>query len=97
VATGFLKSSIYTVTSAGSTYGQGAGAGELLPEAALLHDGSANALVGVGANYGAYVEYGTSHGPSQPFLQPAMEAVAPSFEMAMEALEEKLRESIGGL
>lgn len=100
VDTGFLKSSIYTVTSQGSSYGQADApppGAALLPEVELLHDGSANAVVGVGANYGAFVEYGTVHSPAQPYLGPAMELVAPSFELAMAALEEKLRELTGGL
>lgn len=99
--TGYLKSSIYTVTDQSSSYGQGleapAPGAYLLPEAELLHDGSSNALIGVGANYGVYQEMGTIYMAAQPFLGPAIEQVAPSFEEAMSRLEEKMREVTGGL
>lgn len=33
----------------------------------------------VGVDYGAYVEYGTSDTPAQPFLRPALNEVGPTF------------------
>jgi HK97 gp10 family phage protein len=110
VDTGFLRNSIYTVTSQGSRYG-GAQAraenrrsekyagtrrsrrlgkrvsvgGRMLPEV----DGPASdldAIVAVGAGYGAYVELGTSRMAGRPFLGPAAEAVRPAFEAAMRRL-----------
>lgn len=96
VATGYLKSSIYTHTSEASTYGQGVVGGG--PGAFLLPDvgkpeNDTTAFVGVGANYGIYVEFGTSRMAAQPYLTPAAEAVAPSYEAAWQKIEETLRES----
>lgn len=91
VATGFLKSSIYTVTYDSSSYGQGVvGDGMLLPE--VEHPSSQQeALVAVGAEYGVFQEYGWSTGPAQPYLTPAAEAVTPTFQAAMSRLEEHLK------
>lgn len=41
------------------------------------------AEVVVGAEYGIYVEYGTSRMGAQPYLQPAVEAARPGFEAAL--------------
>lgn len=41
------------------------------------------AEVGPTANYGFYVEHGTSRMPGQPFLFPAMDRITPTFEAAM--------------
>jgi HK97 gp10 family phage protein len=51
------------------------------------------ALVAVGAEYGAYVEYGTRHTGSRPFLTPAVEAQRASFE---QALGQIVAQSAGG-
>jgi len=40
----------------------------------------------VGAEYGAYVEYGTRHMAAQPYLHPAYEEQRPRFLRAMEAV-----------
>lgn len=40
----------------------------------------------VGAEYGLYIEYGTSRMAAQPFLNPAVEFVRPAFEAACAAL-----------
>lgn len=39
--------------------------------------------VTVGADYGVYVEYGTRYNRPQPFLDPAVQQVWPSFQAAM--------------
>lgn len=44
------------------------------------------ASVNVGAEYGLFVEYGTSRMAAQPFLNPAVESVRPAFEAAVTAL-----------
>lgn len=94
VDTGFLKNSIYVVTDDKSTYSNNASpskAGqELLPE--VERPEKNHAVVAVGANYGAYVEYGTVHGPPQPYLTPAVEMMRPEFIRALETLEAKIAE-----
>ena len=87
VDTGFLKSSIYVETAKESTYDHagGEGEGEMLPE--VERPKKHNAIVAVGASYGAYVEFGTVHAPAQPFLTPAAEEVRPEFEAALHLLE----------
>lgn len=94
VATGFLKSSIYTVTTESSSYGQGVvggGAGSsLLPSVETPSDAT-TAFIAVGANYGVYLEFGTSRMAARPYMTPAADEVAPSFVAAWERLEEYLR------
>ena len=86
-ATGFMKSSIYVVTHNSSTYGQGIqSASVLLPEIDKPTDDQ-TAFVAVGANYAAYVEYGTSKMAAQPFFHPAFDAVQPVFEQALAKLQ----------
>jgi len=94
VDTGFLRSSVYTVTSAGSSYGSGAGTGPLLPEIPAAENDTTG-YVAVGAEYGVYLEYGTSHGPAQPYLTPASEEVRPSFEQAMARVQAAFDEAGG--
>lgn len=96
VVTGFLKSSIYTVTKDESTYSSipDNGQGELLPEVDRPAD-KGTAYVAVGADYGIYVEMGTSKMSAQPYLIPAAEAVRPAFVAAMTELEAALK--IGGV
>src|SRR6185369_9658052 len=36
----------------------------------------ANAEIGATARYGAYVEYGTSTTPAQPYMRPALDTIA---------------------
>lgn len=93
---GFLKGSIYVSTSDSSDYGEGPpppkGA-ELLPEQKPEDENTA--IIGVGANYGLYVEMGTVHRPATPFFTPAVEAVKPGFEAALGKIEDKLKEIRG--
>lgn len=79
VDTGFLRNSIYTVTSEQSTYHSG---GQMLPEIQKPSDDQ-TAYVAVGAEYGTYIEYGTSHMAPQPFLTPAMERASAAFDSAL--------------
>lgn len=92
VATGFLKSSIYAELHGSSDYGNAgeppAGA-ELLPEIPRPADDH-TAYVAVGASYGVYVELGTVKMAAQPYLAPALDAVRPSFEAALEKLEAQM-------
>ena len=95
-ATGFMKSSIYTVTHNSSTYGQGIqGQGSLLPEIDKPAD-DLTAFVAVGANYGAYVEYGTSKMAAQPYFHPAFDAVEPVFEAALAKLQGLIAAEVAG-
>lgn len=95
VDTGFLKNSIYTVTSEGSTYGQGGSSTHkgsyLLPEVEKPED-DLTAYIGVGANYGIYLEYGTRYMAPRPYFLPAVEATRGPFEEALSRIEEKLKE-----
>ena len=97
VATGFLKSSIYVVTHDRSTYAsslnkafvKGHDVAKLMDEVEPPPDDQ-TAYVAVGAEYGIYVEYGTSKMAAQPYLTPAYEFVRPSILEAMARLEEKM-------
>ena len=97
VRLGFLKSSIYTVTKGESTYSSAsAEATAANPNATMLPEveqpvSGDEAYVAVGAEYGIYVEYGTSHMAAQPYLTPAYEMVIPSFVEALSRLEERLK------
>lgn len=71
VDTGYLRSSISREISA-STF---AGAGSEF-----------RAEVGPTANYGAYVEYGTSRMGPQPYMGPAFDRRAPGFVAAVEQI-----------
>ena len=42
-----------------------------------------SSVVNVGANYAVFVEYGTRFMAAQPYLNPAVEAVRPSFNAAL--------------
>lgn len=48
--------------------------------------GTLRAEVGPTANYGGYVENGTSRNRAQPYLRPATDAVLPSYQAALEQL-----------
>lgn len=87
VDTGFLASSIYSVTPGyGSTYDEAQmppGDSYQLPE--VTPDNDTSAIVGVSANYGIYVNYGhhTRSGswvPAQPFWEPAIDAARALFD-----------------
>lgn len=91
VDTGFLKNSLYTVTSESSGYANAAataasanGHAEMLSEEPAPEKPT-TAVVAVGASYGLFVEYGSSHGPAQPYLEPALHEEAPAFEQALRA------------
>lgn len=91
VDTGFLKSSIYTVTDQDSGFDQADTEAvrinpllDLLPE--VDQPGPLQAIVAVGAEYGAFVELGTRDMPPRPYLSPAAEAVRPAFTAAMKGL-----------
>jgi HK97 gp10 family phage protein len=94
VATGYMKSSVYTVTSDASTYGAGVvggGPGSYLLPQVPKPPTDEIAYVAVGANYGIYVEYGTSRMAAQPYLTPAADAVRPGFLAAFERLEDYIK------
>lgn len=48
--------------------------------------GQAEGVVTVGAEYGVYVDQGTRYQRAQPFVAPALAAVRPEFEAAMQTL-----------
>ena len=82
VDTGFLASSVYSVTPKyGSTYGtMGSPPGDsyALPE--QTPGGPDECVVGVAANYGIYVELGTRFMGAQPYFYPAMEQASAVFD-----------------
>ncbi len=90
VDTGFLRSSIYTVTTGGSGYAHAASAAEsaadrgMLPEVA--QPAAHQAIVAVGAEYGIFVEYGTSRMTARPFVRPAVEKVRAWFLQAIKSI-----------
>ena len=67
VDTGFLRSSI--------TVGR--------PDGGQLGPGDLAAQVGPEANYGAFVEFGTSNAGAQPYMTPAAEQTSPWFAEQM--------------
>lgn len=104
VDTGFLRASIYTVTSESSSYGQGKyGTGgkrgkfnaykilrqESLPEVEPPSD-DFTAYVAVAASYGIYIEMGTRFMNAQPYFQPAVDMNQALFEAALGAIESQL-------
>lgn len=93
VDTGFLRNSIYVTTSTDSTYGQGGSAGKgdsyLLPPVETP-DKPTTAYVGVGANYGVFLEEGTRFQPAQPYFYPAVEQAKADFEAVMAAITAKI-------
>lgn len=55
--------------------------------------GDLQAEIAVGAEYGAYVEFGTENAPAQPYLTPAVLRVEPVFRAAVgQAVEKAARE-----
>lgn len=72
VDTGFLKSSI--------TVGH--------PSGRDLSPGDIEAVIGPEADYGVFVEFGTSKMGAQPYMTPAVEQVAPRIESALAAIAE---------
>lgn len=90
VKTGFMRSAIYTVTSDGSTYGQGAGGEHLEPELTEGTDDGQTAWVVAGADYSIYQEMGTAFQSGTPFMSPAADQVQPSYESAWEKLQEAM-------
>ena len=91
VDTGFLRNSIYTVTHDSSGYTRASNDAHaqnadavMLPEVEAPSD-ALTAIVAVGAEYGAHVNYGTARAAAQPYLDEAI-------EQAREFWEEGLRE-----
>lgn len=78
-ATGSMAASIYVATHDGSDYAERtADALARNPKAVMLEevtpDGPSEAIVGVAANHGIFLEYGTVRHAASPFLTPAAEA-----------------------
>lgn len=53
-------------------------------------DGPTTAYVAVGAQYGVYVEFGTTHMPARPYFYPAVESARYGFDEALSAIESQL-------
>jgi HK97 gp10 family phage protein len=97
VETGFMQSSTYTVTKSGSTYGQdivdGKPGSYLLPEVEKPSDDQTG-IIAVGANYGAFVNYGTARMGAQPFFDQAVESGRSFFTEWMSDLESDIRKKV---
>jgi hypothetical protein len=105
--TGFLASSIYTVTGTQSGYGKTttiSNTGKrrhkkldttsLLPEIPPPPD-AYTAYVVVGASYGIYVEMGTRFMAAQPYFYPAVDFVQPLFEAELSKIANMLGSESG--
>src|SRR6266568_6899945 len=92
--TGWMASTIYTVTSEGSTYGQtnGPAPGDayLLPEGPEVSD-PFTGYVGVASSYGIFVEMGTRFMGAQPYFYPAVDAGRVRFDAALSVFESFLK------
>ena len=92
IDTGFMWSSVYTVTKNGSTYGQNAltppGDSYLLPEVTI--SGEMMGKAACAANYGEYQNYGTRFLPPRPFLEPSVDLVNVEFDAKVAALEGRM-------
>ena len=89
VDTGALRASIYTATGSQSTFGKARADALSRNKDAQFGpeekpDGDLCAIVAVGVLYGVYVEFGTIKMPAHPFFGPAVAAVRPQFEKAVE-------------
>ena len=87
VDTGFLQSTPYVVTNDSSSY-SGIGAptkkgSYALPEEPAPSD-PCTAIIGIAANYGAYVELSTRRMRAQPYLVPAVFASIGDFQTALD-------------
>lgn len=101
VDTGALESSVYTVSSTGSTYAQAAAQArdanpdvELLPEVEAPEAG--RALVALAVPYAApqnygYTSAGGNHVAGRPFHEPAIEQRREPFRARLASLERRLR------
>lgn len=85
VDTGFMADSIYTVTpDGGNTYGQaGTPPGDSYLLSLVPPPDDMSGIVGVAANYGIFLEYGTRFQPAQPYFLPAVELARATFEEEM--------------
>ena len=93
VLSGFMQSTVYSVLPDGtSDYGNAMeppGDSYLLPEEVPGNDMSG--IVGVAANYGEYVNYGTYKMAAQPFFDQACADAGSEFEGKFAELEDLLR------
>src|SRR6266567_6852564 len=93
VLSGFMQSSVYSVLTDGtSDYGNAIeppGDSYLLPQESIPNDMSG--IVGVAANYGEYVNYGTYKMAAQPFFDQACADAGTEFEAKFAGLEDLLR------
>lgn len=92
VRTGFMLSSVYSVTSEGSTYGQASTPpkdASLLPEAGPANE--TTAYFGVAASYAIYPNYGTRFQSARPFWEPGIEKTRADFQDKFSHLEDYLR------
>ncbi len=96
VRTGFLASSVYSITPKyGSTYAtMGTPPGDSYALPPIEPDGPYESVVGVAANYGVYVNYGTRFMPAQPFFDEAVANAAFAFPKEAAKLEALLLEGI---
>lgn len=64
---------------------------QMLPEIAVDTEKGKAAYIAFAAAYAWYQNYGTSHMPARPFLEPSHEIVKPNFDEALRRIDEKLK------
>lgn len=96
VRTGFMASSVYSITPKyGSTYGtMGTPPGDSYALPPIAPGGPYESTVGVAANYGIYVNYGTRFMGAQPFFDEAVAQAQAAFPEEAAKLEALLLEGI---
>ena len=93
VDTGYMQSSFYVDAEDFTDYAENvltapAGA-ELLP--AEHHEKDTQAVIGIAASYGIYLELGTEKAPAQPSLAPAVEAARDTLLEKLSQIGEKVK------
>lgn len=94
IDTSFMINGAYARTSEESTYGtiaQPSKKGQKAFEEVEAPPDKYTAYLAFAAMYSWWQNYGTTHIPARPFVEPSRETTRPAFEEAMSRIEEKLR------
>jgi len=91
ILSGFMVSSVYTVTKNGSTYGNAGippGDAYLLPEETIT--GGMEGKAACAAKYGIHQNNGTRYLPARPFAEPSADLVDGEFQAKLAGLEARM-------